>query len=311
MLGLFPYKDHLIDVPARDATSDEIAWIHSRDHIRLIESTSERSFTMLDPDTGATADSSASASRAVGGALVAVDMAVGEGKSAFAFVRPPGHHAEAQRAMGFCLFNNIAVAAQYALKIYGLARVLIVDWDVHHGNGTMHSFYESDEVLYFSIHEYPYYPGTGRITEVGSGAGEGFTVNVPLAGGEGNEAYRAVFRQILRPIARSFAPELILVSAGFDAHRNDPMAYMELNSSSFGEMAYALREIAGECGHNRIACVLEGGYDLAALEESTSAVLIGLLGQEQPAEASAAPDASVYRIIEGVLHTQNPYWNIP
>jgi acetoin utilization deacetylase AcuC-like enzyme len=278
MLSEFPLRDHLVDIPPRDATFEELAWIHEESYIRRIEETQERRFTVLDPDTSATSDSYAAALRAAGGTIAAAQSVLsGSYPSAFAFVRPPGHHAEAGRAMGFCLFNNVAVAAMYALRRHGLQRVLIVDWDVHHGNGTMHSFYETDEVLYFSVHQYPHYPGTGRTDEIGRGAGQGYTVNVPLYGGQGDSEYLYVFRQLLVPVARQYAPQLILVSAGFDTHRNDPLAGMRLSSRAYGWMASILQELSDECCPGRLAFTLEGGYEHAALGEGVAAVLSGLI----------------------------------
>ncbi|MBN1836938.1 MAG: histone deacetylase, partial [Spirochaetales bacterium] len=180
MLAAFPRRGELEEVPARDASFEELARIHTEGYIRRIEATRERDETVLDPDTSANRDSWAAAVRAAGGAIAAVDALL-EGRAAgsFAFLRPPGHHAEADQARGFCIFNNIAVAAAHALEARGLERILIVDWDVHHGNGTMHSFYDTPRVLYMSTHQYPHYPGTGRVEEIGRGEGQGYTVNVP------------------------------------------------------------------------------------------------------------------------------------
>jgi acetoin utilization deacetylase AcuC-like enzyme len=291
MLSEFPLKEFLADIPPRDAAFEELAWIHEPDYIRRIEQTRERSFTVLDPDTSATSDSYAAALRAAGGTMAAAQAVLsGSYPAAFAFVRPPGHHAEAGRAMGFCLFNNVAVAAAYALRRHGVKRVLIVDWDVHHGNGTMHSFYETDEVLYFSIHQYPHYPGTGRIDEIGRGAGRGYTVNVPLYGGQGDADYLYLFGELLLPLAREYAPQLILVSAGFDTHRNDPLAGMGLSSGVYGRLTAILQQLSEECCPGRLALTLEGGYDHTALREGVASVLSSLIrGRDQgPDEGRAA-----------------------
>ena len=316
MLLEFPLKANLADIAPRDATFEELALIHEESYIRRIEQTRERNFTVLDPDTSACSDSYAAALRAAGGTLAAAEAVLsGSHPAAFAFVRPPGHHAEADRAMGFCLFNNIAVAAMYALRRHGLRRVLIVDWDVHHGNGTMHSFYESDEVLYFSVHQYPHYPGTGRTDEIGRGAGQGYTVNVPLYGGQGDSEYLYVFRQLLVPIARVYAPQLILVSAGFDTHRNDPLAGMQLSSDSYGRMAAILRQLSDECCPGRLAFTLEGGYDRAALCEGISAVLSNLIDgpenrrTDQPADAeSGEAEAETRQVLNEIRRVLSPYW---
>ena len=316
MLSEFSLKESLIDIAPRDATFEELAWIHEESYIRRIEQTQERGFTVLDPDTSATSDSYAAALRAAGGTIAATEAVLGGSHpAAFAFVRPPGHHAEADRAMGFCLFNNVAVAAMYALRKHGLKRVLIVDWDVHHGNGTMHSFYETDEVLYFSVHQYPHYPGTGRTDEIGRGAGQGFTVNVPLYGGQGDAEYLYVFRELLVPVARAYAPQLILVSAGFDTHRNDPLAGMQLSSDAYGRMAAVLQQLSGECCPGRLAFTLEGGYDHAALGEGISAVLSNLINGPDHGRAAQPGDGEpgkveveTRQIAQELRRLLAPYW---
>ncbi|MBN2551381.1 MAG: histone deacetylase [Spirochaetales bacterium] len=321
MLSGFPFRDQLVDIPPRDATFAELERIHEQSYIRRIEKTRESSFTVLDPDTSATSDSYAAAIRAAGGAIEAAEAVLsGRFPAAFAFVRPPGHHAEAGRAMGFCLFNNVAIAAAYALEAHSLKRVLIADWDVHHGNGTMHSFYHTDEVLYFSVHQYPHYPGTGRIDEIGGGAGRGFTVNVPLAGGQGDEDYLYVFREVLLPIAREYAPELILVSAGFDTHLNDPLAGMGMTGGAYGRLTALLQELAGGCCPGRIALTLEGGYDRTALSDGVASVLIRLIhghegaragGQaepESPAGTGAHVQADTRQVVQEVRRVLAPFW---
>jgi acetoin utilization deacetylase AcuC-like enzyme len=227
---------------------------------------------------------------------------------AFAFVRPPGHHAEAAHAMGFCLFNNIAIAALYAIKDRGLERVLIVDWDVHHGNGTMHTFYDSNQVLFFSVHQHPHYPGTGLVEDIGRGAGVGFSVNVPLAGGQGDAEYMQIFRRVLQPIAVEFRPDLILISAGFDAHESDPLAAISLSSRAFWEMTVVLREISAECCPGRMAALLEGGYSLTALSEGVSQVLKALMGAESELPPASGVDAS--ELIERIIAVQKAHWGV-
>jgi acetoin utilization deacetylase AcuC-like enzyme len=311
MLASFPERDRLEKLAARDARFEELARVHTPEYIHRIEATRERSFTMLDPDTGAGPESYAAALRAAGGVLQAVDAVLEGGRSgAFALVRPPGHHAEADHAMGFCLFNNVAVAASYALERHGLERVLIVDWDVHHGNGTMHAFYDRPEVLYFSIHQYPHYPGTGSVEETGRGKGAGYTINVPLPGGQGDADYLAVFRQVLLPVAREYSPELILVSAGFDAHQEDPLADMRLSAGGFASLTAVLRGLAAECCPGRLALALEGGYQLKALGEGVFAVLVELLDGRPDAETGqpGSPDAATSRVIAAVRETLAPYW---
>lgn len=306
-------KNEFVDTPAREASLAELAWIHSTDHIERVQKTAKRELTRFDMETAANSNSYQAALRAVGGALEAV-KAVLEHKSdsAFAFVRPPGHHAERAQAMGFCLFNNIAVAACYAIESFNLQRVLIIDWDVHHGNGTMHSFYDSDKVLYFSVHEHPHYPGTGRIDEIGRGPGEGFTLNVPLAPGQQNRDYLAVMRYVLEPIALEYDPDLVLISAGFDAHLQDPLANMKLSSDGFGEMMRIVNAIAEKCCQNRTVLVLEGGYDLQALAQSVSKVLSALLGprSEQEQSASSPAGSSAANAIDATLSLHKNFWNL-
>jgi acetoin utilization deacetylase AcuC-like enzyme len=310
MLEGFPLREHLRDIPARDAQREELTGIHEEAYVNRLERTRERSFTMLDPDTATNDRSYAAAVRAAGGGIAAVEAVLSGGFSgAFAFVRPPGHHAEAGRAMGFCLLNNVAIAAADALRHRGANRILIVDWDVHHGNGTMHSFYDTERVLYFSVHQYPHYPGTGRIDEIGRGAGQGYTVNVPLPGGQGDDDYLAVFQGVLRPIALEYKPDLILVSAGFDIHGNDPLANMRVSSRGIGIMTELLLEVAGECCPGRLAFLLEGGYDLQALSEGVASVLSALIrGRSNTAASPDAVDASTRNAISAVRSVLKPYW---
>jgi acetoin utilization deacetylase AcuC-like enzyme len=311
MLASFPQKNWLEELPARDALPEELAWVHTPEYIRSIERTRERPLTVLDPDTSASSESFAAALRAAGGVLQAVDAVLdGHLGGAFALVRPPGHHAEADRAMGFCLFNNAAVAACYALRRHGLKRVLVVDWDVHHGNGTMHAFFDSPDVLYFSIHQYPHYPGTGSAQEIGRGRGAGYTVNVPLPGGQGDADYLAAFRQVLLPVAREYAPELVLVSAGFDVHRDDPLASMRVSTGGFADMTAFLQGLVEECCPGRLAFTLEGGYHLKALADGVAAVLTALLERQPQAGSDAlqAPDVSTSRVIATVRDALKPYW---
>ncbi len=303
-------REGLVYVPARPATRDEIALVHEQHYITMVEETRGRIQTRLDPDTVASAGSYDAACMAVGGLLQLADAALsGEIDNGFALVRPPGHHAEAGRAMGFCIFNNVAVAARYLQKKYGLTRVLIVDFDLHHGNGTQHSFYEDPSVLYISTHQYPYYPGTGWYEETGQGKGKGYTINVPLAYGMNDADYLYVFREIVVPVSRLFRPQIVLVSAGFDIHRNDPLGGMAVTERGFAKMTRMLMDVAAhECG-GKVFLVLEGGYDICALTDSVRTVIMELretpvyLADDEDGESDAAA-----QIVSKVKKAVKPYW---
>lgn len=265
------------DIPP--ATPEHLQLIHTPAHVARVAETAGQAFASLDPDTQTSARSYEAACLAAGAVIRGVEMLMaGEVDNCFALVRPPGHHAEANQAMGFCLFNNIAVGARYALDVLNVRRVLIIDWDLHHGNGTQHSFYDTERVLYFSTHQYPYYPGSGGPAESGTGRGLGFTVNVPLPGGQNDQAYGAIFREILGPLARQYQPELIMVSAGFDISAGDPLGTMAVTPRGFGYLTRVLVELAEEICNGRLLFVLEGGYDLAGLRDGFLAVLGELVG---------------------------------
>jgi len=218
------------------------------------------------------------AALAAGGVLAAVDaVAEGRVRNAFCAVRPPGHHARRDKAMGFCIYNNVAIAARYAQKKHGLPRVLIVDWDVHHGNGTQEMFYDDPTVLYFGVHRHPFYPGTGGAEERGAGRGLGFTVNVPLAAGAGDAEFAAAFRDRMEPAAREFRPDLVLISAGFDAHEADPLGGMKMTPAGYADLTRIVRRVAQATARGRIVSVLEGGYDLDGLAASVEAHLRALM----------------------------------
>ena len=269
-------------VPPSAATREQLLRVHDGDYLRRISETVGRS-VKLDPDTYTSPESHEIALLAAGAAVQAVDNAMGgPQRTALALVRPPGHHAERDRAMGFCLFNNVAVAAAHA-RASGAAKVAIVDYDVHHGNGTQHIFEDDPHVLYVSTHQFPYYPGTGAAGEVGRGAGSGFTMNLPLEVGAVDEDYQTVFAAVILPVLAQFKPDLVIVSAGFDAHERDPLAGMRLSTGAFAAMTAELRGVAERCGQGRMALVTEGGYDLQALAASLDAVAETLAGSPQPA----------------------------
>lgn len=260
--------------------SDEwITQIHTARYLQLLKTRApEGGRVSLDPDTSMSAGSLRAAYLAAGGALTAVDsILAGMVNNAFCAVRPPGHHAEPDRAMGFCLFNNVAIAARYIQRRYGVSRVLIVDWDVHHGNGTQHAFYDDPSILFFSTHQYPHYPGSGLATETGAGAGEGTTINVPMTPGEGDEEYREIFERVLVPAAETFKPEFVVISAGFDAHRDDPLASMALTEQGYSELTATVVGIARRHCQGRILSCLEGGYNVKALAASVERHILALL----------------------------------
>ena len=251
--------------------------IHDPAYIDTIEKIALSGGAYWDLDTVISPHSYDAAMLGVGAAVAAVDsvMRAEAPHTSFALVRPPGHHALRRSAMGFCLFNNVAVAADYAVQRYGLSRVMIVDWDIHHGNGTQDAFYDREDVLFFSTHRYPFYPGTGALNETGQGKGRGYTVNVPLHAGVGDRGYAPIFSDLLVPLARRYLPQLIIISAGYDAHMNDPLGDASVSAAGFAEMASVVRELAGEISEckGRVAAVLEGGYNIEALAESVVATI--------------------------------------
>ena len=249
---------------------DVISLVHTISYINRVKEACLSGEHFLDsPDTAICPESFEIALLAAGGVLTLVD-AVMEKKvrNGFALIRPPGHHAEREMALGFCIFNHVAIAARHLQKKYGLKRILIVDWDVHHGNGTQHIFEEDPSVFYFSVHQYPFYPGTGSVSEMGRGKGEGTTLNVPFPAGSGDKEYKQTFVEIFYPEALRFKPDFILISAGFDAHEADPLAQMKLTDESYGFFTDVIKKLARQCKHERIASVFEGGYDLEAMSRS-------------------------------------------
>jgi acetoin utilization deacetylase AcuC-like enzyme len=308
-------RGKFVDIQPRLATQEELELIHTPRYIQLVASTANRSFTMLDPDTYACSKSFVTAQLATGGTLAAVDRVLsGELSSAFALIRPPGHHAEANRAMGFCLFNNVAVAAGYAIKTQKVRKAIIIDWDLHHGNGTQHSFYERADVLYFSTHQYPYYPGTGYVNEIGSGPGKGFTVNIPLSVGPGDAEYMQIFEEILEPIALEFKPDIIFISAGFDIYYQDPLGGMQVTPAGFANLTRIILEFAQKTCQGKAIFVLEGGYHLEGLRDSVKEVLGTLngavLSRGRDEKIRSRVDPSLIQpVIKKVKEVQKPFWN--
>jgi acetoin utilization deacetylase AcuC-like enzyme len=299
----------IVYVTPRMATHEEIALVHDLNYIESIASTKGKE-RRLDPDTVASPGTYEASCMAAGGVLELADKLVtGEINSGFALVRPPGHHAERNRAMGFCIFNNIAVGARYLEKKHKLSRILIVDFDLHHGNGTQHSFYKDSKILYFSTHQYPYYPGTGWYEEVGEGEGKGYTVNVPLTYGMADSDYVYIFEELLRPLADAYKPEAVLVSAGFDTYYHDPLGGMKVTEDGFAAMTRILLNIADKHCGGKTLIALEGGYDLKGLASSVKAVVMEMKGSSvQTPEVGQSPSSSVVQTVGKVKQTLEPYW---
>ena len=280
VLSLPRLAGRLARVAPRQASEDDLHLVHSRAYLATVRhDIARRSAALSTGDTGLGARSMEVAEWAVGAALTAVDeVFAGHARNAFAAVRPPGHHATASRGMGFCIFNNVAVAARYARRQYGVERVLVVDWDVHHGNGTQDIFYQDGAVFYFSTHQSPWYPGTGSADETGAGAGRGTTLNCPLHAGAGHSEVLAAFRKKLLPAMAAYKPDLVLVSAGFDARKGDPLGRLQLHDEDFAELTALVLEIAAESAGGRLVSVLEGGYNLSGLAAGLEAHLAALCG---------------------------------
>jgi acetoin utilization deacetylase AcuC-like enzyme len=324
-------------VAAREATDEELLAVHTPRLISEIDATAHSPFSQLDPDTYTSAQSARAARLAAGGLVdLTREVLAGELANGFALLRPPGHHAEADRAMGFCLFNNVAVAAKAAQNIFATRaaqesaarkkeftkpdttalRVLIVDWDVHHGNGSQNTFWDDPSVLYFSTHQYPFYPGTGAIGETGGPHAQGRTINVPWPGGRGDADYLAAFDRVLIPAARKFEPDLVIVSAGFDAARGDLLGEQRISPEGYAAMTARLSQLAG----GRLVLALEGGYTLEAIAASAAACLRVLLEAEArsplpsppPSQSYSSdfgpPTATAAAVLEAVISTQRPFW---
>ncbi len=301
-------------VVPRLASRDELLWNHTGTYIEEISRTAGRDFSQLDPDTSTNRNSWGVARLAAGGVFAALDLIAGpEVKNGFALVRPPGHHAEADHAMGFCIFNNVALGAHYIRQVLGYKRVMIVDWDLHHGNGTQRSFYRDPDVLYFSTHQFPYYPGTGSVDQIGEARGRGFTINVPLSPGAGDEDFAAIYNRLVRPIGKSFSPDFILVSAGFDIYKMDPLGGMEVSIKGFAYLARVLLELAESCCNGRILFCLEGGYNLSGLREGVFAVLcecksMSILDRDTVSRLNNSRSGP--KVIKDVIDIQRDYWPV-
>ena len=300
-----------IVLPPRPATRAELSRVHSDAYLTAIDRTAGRAVS-LDPDTYTSPASRDVAMLAAGAAIGGVETIVqSRATRVLALVRPPGHHAERERAMGFCLYNSVAAAAAHALTL-GIQRIVVMDYDVHHGNGTQWIFWNDPRVLYISAHQYPFYPGTGAAGDVGAGEGTGFTVNVPLEAGSTDGDYDEVFKALVVPVVDQFKPELILISAGYDAHERDPLARMRLSTSGYAGLTKSLCDAADRHCHGRVVAVTEGGYDLSALKaclESTMTVLDG--GAAPPPDSkSLASTARSVTAIAAVRAAHAKYWKL-
>jgi acetoin utilization deacetylase AcuC-like enzyme len=306
-------RDGLVQLAPRAASVEELAAVHDRAYIQSVEAMCRvvaeeeehggRRTRYFAPETYVSARSYEAALKAAGAPLTALDALMnGEIANAFCLVRPPGHHALPAEAMGFCLFNNVAVAARYAIERYGFERVMIIDYDVHHGNGTQDIFYEDPRVLYFSIHQAPFYPGTGLSDERGEGAGLGTTINVPLPATSGFHVYDAIFRQVMAHAADRFDPQLLLVSAGFDAHWNDPLGEMNISTAGFAKLNEFIIELAQRLCNGRLVMVLEGGYDLDAVAGCVATCVNLLLGDDAAVDSlGRAPDVTFQVNIDALI----------
>ena len=305
-------RGELSFIPPKAASFQDIELIHTPAYIKKIEDTAMSNFTPLDADTYASKATFDCALLAAGSLIDCTKkILMGEISSSFAFIRPPGHHAEKDRSMGYCIFNNVAIAAAYALKKLGLKRVAIVDFDVHHGNGTQNAFFETNEVLYISTHQYPHYPGTGSIKEIGRGKGEGFNINLPLPVGLKDADYTIIFAEIIAPVLIEYKPDLLLVSAGFDIYSGDPLGGMQITSEGFENMGYILKDCAAKTCNGRIIYSLEGGYSAQGLQEGTKSIIKTLLSEKaklpEADNVSGEPAKTAIDMIKGSVSS---YWNV-
>ena len=302
-------REGLVEVAPRLATLDELLSNHSREHVAEVEATSGRQYHAFDSDTATSAGTYAAARLASGGLLVVLDaIMAGNANNGFAVVRPPGHHAEADRAMGFCFFNNVAIAARYLQNTYDLKRILIVDWDVHHGNGTQRSFYADDDVLFVSLHQYPHYPGTGEAIDIGVAGGMGYTVNLPFPAGFGDAEYEEAFGRIVEPIGHQFKPDFVLISAGFDCHDLDPLGGMQVTGAGFTRMTRGLLSVARQHSSGRCAAVLEGGYSVEGLTEGVTCVLDEMALEKDPEPLSTESHATP--LLNEITRIQSRFWKL-
>jgi acetoin utilization deacetylase AcuC-like enzyme len=306
------FARRFVTVVPRAATDEEILLVHSPAYLKQVKATADRSAAALCADTLTCQRSYCVAALAVGGLIEAVrQVMAGTLDHALVLARPPGHHAERSRAMGYCIFNNVAVAAMAARRQMGLSRVMVVDWDLHHGNGTQHIFERDPSVFFFSSHQFPHYPGTGHFSEVGLGPGEGTTMNVALGRGCGDGEYLALYRRLLWPVACGFQPELMVVSAGFDIHADDPLGGMRVTPAGFAGLTRLMLDLARQVCRGRVVFCLEGGYNADALAVSALAMIDEMTGRTVTDVAAMAARAQAGRIEEAVarcVHTHGRFW---
>jgi len=316
MLERNDFDGGIVEIEPRYASFDELLMVHTTRYVDRVLDSAEKTRIRFDPDTVTSAKTYRAAWLAVGGVLEAVRVVLeGIVRNSFALVRPPGHHAEPDRAMGFCIFNNMAVAARYALRTPHVTRILLVDWDLHHGNGLQKIFYDESDVLYFSVHRYPYFPWTGAVEEVGRGPGEGYTVNVPMDMGSSDPDFANIFRHVLLPIVMQYQPNIIMVAAGFDSHHADPLGGMNVTPAGFARMAALVMDMARQVCSAQLVLALEGGYNSQALRDSVEMVLWELVGRshinaEEMRQVEDAQLANIGHVISRVEAVHGRYWNL-
>jgi len=294
--------DAMQAVPVSSVPRSQLHWVHAPAYVDHVQALDEAGGGHLDPDTYVVPGSYRAALASAGALIAVVDAVItGKARNGMSLMRPPGHHALPDRGMGFCLFANVALAARVAQRVHGLERILIIDWDVHHGNGTEAIFYDDPTVAFFSTHQYPYYPGTGAAEDVGQGPGRGTTMNVPLPPGVGDHGYLRIFDELLIPFAMRFQPELILVSAGYDAHWQDPLASEGLSLLGFAQLASRVRDVAETCCAGKLAIALEGGYNRTVLSYGVMNTLLALMGEEAGAEDPIGPPAYAVPDIDDII----------
>jgi len=312
MLALPEMAGRFHMIPSRVATKEEICWIHRESYYDIVQDT-RGTRQQLDPDTSTSPMSFDAALKAAGGTINALDAVYRkEVRNAFSIVRPPGHHAEANHSMGFCIFNNVAIAAQYALKKLNCKKVAIVDCDLHHGNGTQNSFFGIDNVLYCSTHRFPFFPGSGDFQETGWGEGQGKTLNIPLSPGYGDGDYFQIYEQCIKPVVEEFCPDILLVSVGYDIHYNDPLGGMLVTPKGFEGIMHILLEVAQTCCEGKLMAVLEGGYNIEGQTESIKATLNMMRKNPEDRKEfilEAEQPKLVQNIIDRVALVNNEYWN--